>query len=107
ATFSRRAFSELTFQVAIRTGPRLPRAGPPWLVLRALSPAARRAPSPAALRAHRREALVDRDLELLRRLLPVVEPGQHPPRQALPDRALDARHVPLLLRRDEEEGVAL
>ena len=35
STLSRRAFSELTFQVAIRTDPRLPRAGPPWLVLRA------------------------------------------------------------------------
>src|SRR5207249_828592 len=29
STLSRRAFSELTFQVAIRTDPRLPRAGPP------------------------------------------------------------------------------
>src|SRR5207245_56744 len=62
STLSRRAFSELTFQVAIRTDPRLPRAGPPWLVLRTARLPPPDAPegagggpaSPAPLRPHGR-----------------------------------------------------
>src|SRR2546426_3729382 len=112
-TLSRRAFSELTFQLAIRTGLRLPRAGPPWLVLRAArltTPGSEgpdgRTAAAIPLRAHGGKAVVEGDLELLRRLLPVVEPRENHPRQALADRALDARNVALLLGRHEEERVA-
>src|SRR3989454_12426680 len=113
STLSRRAFSELTFQVAIRTAPRLPRAGPPWLVLRAarLPPPGAEGPdrgtaTAAPLRPHGREPVVERDLELLRRLLPVVEAREGDAGQAASDRALDARNVALLLGRHEEECIA-
>src|SRR2546425_4314199 len=112
-TLSRRAFSELTFQVAIRTDPRLPRAGSPWLVLRTArlpTPGAegpdRRTATAVPLRPHGREAVVERDLELLRRLLPVVEAREGDPGQTPSDRPLDAGNVALLLGRYEEERIA-
>src|SRR5438128_10183985 len=80
STLSRRAFSELTFQVAIRTDPRLPRAGPPWLVLRAprLPPPGAEGPdrgpvAAALLRPHGRDPGLERYLDVLRRLLPWVD----------------------------------
>ena len=48
-----------------------------------------------------RDALGQRDLQLLRRPLRVVEAGQLRAREALADRALDAAQVALLVGRDE------
>ena len=56
--------------------------------------------------ADRGDALLERDLEALRRLRLIVEPLDRPPREARADRALDGEQLGGLLFRDEVEGVA-